>query len=73
LARELSQPYTLAVARYWATLVFPFRRAVLAVHEQADAAVAFATDQGLPLWAAWGTRVRGWALAMQAQGDAKIA
>jgi predicted ATPase len=49
------------------------RRDVLAVHEQAEAAVALATVQSFPLWAAWGTSLRGWALAMQGQGEEGMA
>jgi predicted ATPase len=40
-----------------------------AVHEQAEATVALATEQGFPFWAAAGTILRGWALAMQGQGE----
>jgi predicted ATPase len=44
-----------------------------AVHEQAEAAVALSTEQGFAQWAASGTILRGWALAMQGQGEAGIA
>ena len=44
-----------------------------AVHEQAEAAVALANEQGFPLWAAMGTSLLGWALAMQGQGEAGLA
>jgi predicted ATPase len=54
-------------------MVSQFRRDVLAVHEQAEAAIALATAQGFPLWAAWGTSLRGWALAMQSQDEEGIA
>jgi predicted ATPase len=43
------------------------------VHEQAEACVALATEQGFPLWVAWGMSMRGWALAMQGQGEEGIA
>jgi hypothetical protein len=65
LAHALSHPYSLAFARCWAAFVSQFRRDVPAVHEHAEAAVALATEQGFPLWVAWGTSLRGWALAMQ--------
>jgi predicted ATPase len=42
---------------------------VPAVHEQAEAAVALSIEQGFPFWAAAGTILRGWALAMQGQGE----
>jgi class 3 adenylate cyclase/predicted ATPase len=70
LAHELAHPYTLAHARYMAAMVSQMRRDVPAVHEHAEAAVALSTEQDFTLWAAWGTSVRGWALAMQGQGEA---
>ena len=73
LAHELSHPYSLAFARCWAAYVSQFRRDVPAVHEQAEAAVALSTEQGFPFWAAAGTILRGWALAMQGQGEAGMA
>ena len=73
LAHELSHPYSLAFARCWAAFVSQFRRDVPAVHEQAEAAVALSTEQGFPHWVAWGTSLRGWALAMQGQGEEGMA
>jgi len=70
LAHALADPFSLAFARCLATYVYQFRRDVSAVHEQAEAAVALSTEQGFPLWVAWGTILRGWALAMQGQGEA---
>jgi predicted ATPase len=73
LAHELSHPYSLGFARVWAAMVSQFRRDVSAVHEQAEAAVALATEQGFPVWAALGTSLRGWALAMQGQSEEGMA
>jgi predicted ATPase len=73
LAHALSHPYSLGWARCWAAMVYQCRRDVPAVHEQAEAAVALSTAQGFPQWAAWGTSLRGWALAMQGQGEAGMA
>ena len=50
-----------------------FARDVWAVAEHAEAAVALATEQGFPIWAALGTTLRGWALTMQGQGEAGMA
>jgi predicted ATPase len=72
LAHELSHPYSLAIAQVTAAYVYQFRRDVLAVHEQAEVVIAFSTEQGFPLWAAFGTSFRGWALAMQGQGEEGI-
>ena len=73
LAHELSHPFSLAFAQCWAACVSQFRRDVPAVYEHAEAAVALSTEQGFPLWAALGTSLRGWALAMQGQGEAGMA
>jgi predicted ATPase len=73
LAQELSHPFSLAYARFCAAFVSQFRRDVSAVHEQAEAAVALSTEQGFPLWAAWGTSLCGWALAMQGHGEEGMA
>jgi class 3 adenylate cyclase/predicted ATPase len=73
LAHELSHPYSLAWAQWWVAFVLQLRRDVPAVHEQAEAAVTLATQQGFPQWAAQGTILRGWALAMQSQGEAGLA
>jgi predicted ATPase len=73
LVQELSHPYSLAYARCHAALVSQLRRDVLAVHEQAEAAITLATEQGFPLWVLMGTVFRGWALAMQGQGEAGLA
>ena len=43
-----------------------------AEHEHAEAAVALATEH-VRQWAAYGTSLRGWALAMQGQGEEGLA
>jgi predicted ATPase len=73
LAHELSHPFSLAFARCWAAFVSQLRRDVPAVHEHAEAAVALSTKQGFPAFVAWGTSMRGWALAMQGQGGVGMA
>jgi predicted ATPase len=72
LAHELSHPYSLAFARLWAAIVSQLRRDVVAAHEQAEATVALSTEQGFTHWAAWGMSLRGWALAMQGQGEEEM-
>ena len=73
LAHTLSHPYSLAFAHFWVAWVAQVRRDVLAVREHAEAAVALSSEQGFPLWAATGTTLRGWALAMQGQGEEGMA
>ena len=73
MAHALSHPFSLAYARCWAAMVSQLRRDVPAVHEQAKPRVVLATEQGFPQWAAMGTSFRGWALAMQGQGEEGMA
>jgi predicted ATPase len=73
LAHTLSHPISLAQARCMTAMVSQLRRDVPAVHEQAVAAAALSTEQGFLQWAAMGMILRGWALAMQGQGEAGLA
>jgi predicted ATPase len=73
LAHTLVHTYSLAYAQWVAAAVLQWRRDVPAVHEHAEAAVALAIEQGFPFWAADGTSLRGWALAMQGQGEEGLA
>jgi class 3 adenylate cyclase/predicted ATPase len=73
LAHELSHPYSLAFAQWTAAYIYQWHRDVPTVHEQAEAAVALATEQGFTHWVALGTSLRGWALAMQDQGETGLA
>jgi predicted ATPase len=69
LAHALSHPFSLGFVQWWAAIVFQLRRDVPAAYEQAEAAVALSTEQGFPQWAAMGRSLRGWALALQGQGE----
>jgi predicted ATPase len=73
LAHALSHPYSLAFAQSMTAWVALLYRDVPAVHEHAEACIALATAQGFPLWETQGTILRGWALAMQGQGEEGLA
>jgi predicted ATPase len=73
LAQGLSHPYSRAWARCMTAVVSQLRRDLPAVHEHAEAAVALSTEQSFAQWAAWGTTLREWVLAMQGQGEARLA
>jgi predicted ATPase len=68
-ARALAHPLSLAFAQWWAAWLAQLRRDVPVVYKEAEAAIALATEQGLTLYEALGTILRGWALAMQGQGE----
>jgi predicted ATPase len=46
-----------------------FRREGQKTKEQAEAGIALSTEHGVPLFLAWSTIFRGWALAEQGQGE----
>jgi predicted ATPase len=73
LAQELAHPYSLVVAQYWDTCLHHHRGEVPAVQTQAEALLTLATVQGSLLHVGHGTFWRGWALAMQGQGEAGLA
>jgi hypothetical protein len=73
MAGDLDHPFTLAFARAWAALGAQMRRDVAAALEQADAALALATEHGFPTVAALATTLRGRALAMRDKSEEGIA
>jgi predicted ATPase len=72
-ARELAHPFSLAVALDYAAMLHQFRRDVPATQELAEATIALCREQGMTFYLAWGTALRGWALAVQGQGETGIA
>jgi predicted ATPase len=68
LAQEFAHPFSLALALMFATLVHQFRREVNDVRERAQALIRLSTEKGFPYWLAYGTILRGWALAVQGEG-----
>src|SRR5581483_152829 len=73
LAQELSHPFSLALVFDYATILHQFRRERQIVQERATAAIALCTEQGFAYYLAWGTIMRGWALAEQGQVGEGIA
>ena len=73
LALELKHPFSVAFARLWLAYILHFRRDPTGLREQAEAALALAIEQGIPLWAAKATIHRGSALAMQHRSDEGMA
>src|SRR5262249_51899805 len=61
------------VTRFWAAYLHHRRREAPAAQAQAEALLTLATAQGLSLYVGYGTWLRGWALAIQGQGEAGLA
>jgi predicted ATPase len=73
LAQELTHPFSLVYALNMAVLAHHFRREVQAVQERAEELIGLSTEQGFPMWLAYGTIMRGWALTAQGEGAEGIA
>ena len=73
LARQEDHIPTLVYVEYFVGLVCQCRRDVAATQAHADALLAMAAEHRLPLRAAQGRLLRGWALAMQGDAAAGVA
>jgi predicted ATPase len=73
LARELSHPFSLAYALWFATWLHQLRREGRAAQEKAETAIALSAEQGFPHWLALETILQGWTLAEQGQTEEGIA
>jgi DNA-binding winged helix-turn-helix (wHTH) protein/predicted ATPase len=70
LAQGLAHPYSVAMAQHFAAFLHHRRRETSAVQVQAETLLRLATTHGFPLYVAYGTCYRGWALAVQGQDAA---
>ena len=73
LAQELAHPFSLAFALCLAACVYQFRRECRPCTSGQRPPSRSATEQGFALWVAVGTIMRGWALAVQGQGEEGMA
>jgi len=72
LARDLAHANSMALAPFVTAVVHCYRREHEEAREHAEAAIALATEQGLPFWLALGTLARGWALVEQGEAESGI-
>jgi predicted ATPase len=72
-ARELSHPFSLALALNYAAILHQFRREECAVHQRAEAATGLCIQHGFAYYLAWGPILQGWVLAEQGQREEGIA
>jgi predicted ATPase len=73
LARRLSHPHSLVFARVFVGVLGQLRRDAHAVQEHAESAIALSAEHGLTDWLAWGTTLRGCAMAEQGRHEEGIA
>jgi predicted ATPase len=72
LARELSEPLSLAHALLFAAILYQLRREERLSQEYADAAFAVSSEHGLALYQAMAMVMRGWALMKQGRHEEAI-
>jgi predicted ATPase len=72
LARELSEPLSLAHALLFAAILHQLRREEHLAQEHADAAFAVSSEHGLALYQAMATVMQGWALFKQGRHEEAI-
>jgi predicted ATPase len=73
LAHQISHSYSVIFALTFNAMLHQHCRDAQRTRQQADAAIALATDQELAFWRLWGTVLRGWAMAEQGQAEEGIA
>jgi predicted ATPase/class 3 adenylate cyclase len=73
LAQELSHPLSLAQALIAALRLHQYSREEQATQGRAEALITLSTEQGFAFTLAWGTMMRGWAVAEQGQWEEGIA
>jgi predicted ATPase len=73
LAQDCNHPFSLAFALVHAVLLHQFLQEAQVVQKRAEELIALSTEQGFPLWLAYGTIMRGWALNQQGAGAEGIA
>ena len=65
LAQQMAHPFSLSFALSFTAVFHQLRRERHTAREYAEAAISLTTDQGFPLWLAFSSILRGWALAQQ--------
>jgi class 3 adenylate cyclase/predicted ATPase len=73
LAHEVAHPFSLAWTLTWTAMSHQLRLEGQSAQERAEVALVLSTEQGFPAWLAFGTIIRGWALADQGQGEEGVA
>lgn len=72
LAEELSHPYSLAMALFFAAELHLWRREVQLTKELAEAAITLSSEREFRFWLAQCTCLRGWALVEQGEREEGI-
>jgi predicted ATPase len=71
-AQSLSNPFSLASAEFFSTMVRALRREPHIVYETAERVIAFSAEHGFGFWLLFAPIFRGWAMAEQDQYEEGI-
>jgi predicted ATPase len=72
LAQQSAHPLSLSFVLSFAAVFHQLRREGRATQERAEAAISLTTEQGFPLWVAYSSILRAWALAHQGRAKEGI-
>src|SRR5207245_2524621 len=67
LAHDIAHPLTLVFAIFYGSVLHQFRRQAELAERHADFVIAQSLERGFSYWSAWGSVLRGWAVAQQGQ------
>jgi predicted ATPase len=73
IGQELAHPHSLAIALHFAAELHQLRREGQVAQERAEMEIALSEEHGSAQWLAWGTILRGWALACHGQAAEGLA
>ncbi|MFN0169545.1 MAG: AAA family ATPase [Bryobacteraceae bacterium] len=73
LARELSHPFSQAIALAYAAMLHQFCLDIEGVDALAEATITLCTEHGFPYYLAWAEVLRGWTRAAQGSSEEGIA
>src|SRR5262249_35232662 len=72
LAQQSTNPLSLAFILSLSAIFYSFCREVRCTQERAEAVISLTKEQGFPYWMAFGSLLRGWALAYQVRAQEGI-
>jgi len=73
LAKAQPDPFSLTLCLVFAAEVYQCRRDIKMTREYAEAIIAVSSEQGFPIYLAWGTILQGWTMAQQGSQEEGIA
>jgi predicted ATPase len=73
LAEQIAHPFSLALALFYAAMLYHYRREAPLIQARAEAIMTLATEQGFPGWMVRGRAIQVWVLAARGHGEEGMA